>query len=365
MSTEPYTGTLTPEHTTLITTIRDEWMRAALSTQPASRQEAETAARNAYTAAGLPTPPVQIWMDSPIGAIRAAAMISQPGDPLRPQLWGQLWGRLRGQFRERLGNQFRERLGNQLGNQLWDQLGNQLGDQLGKQLWGQLWDELGNADRGALRGSLGTWIDPYWMALHQCTAAIVPLPAHGRLDAVAAAVRSCGWWIPLRGASIMAGRPVTLRTEAPGLRLHCPDGPAIEWADGYALHAWHGTRVPPSLISGDWDLTRILREPNSEIRRCAIEKTGWDRLESQLGAPVACCPDPGNPGRTLALYDAPDGLYDTPVRLVLMTNGSPDRSGAQRRYGETVAAEISDPLTAQAWAYGIPAETYAAAQRRT
>ena len=48
-----------------------------------------------------------------------------------------------------------------------------------------------------------------------------------------------------------------------------------------------------------------------------------------------------------------------------MTNGSPDRSGAERRYAETVPAEISNPLTAQAWAYGVPEAAYAATQRRT
>jgi len=53
------------------------------------------------------------------------------------------------------------------------------------------------------------------------------------------------------------------------------------------------------------------------------------------------------------------------VRLVLMTNGSPDRDGRDRRYGETVPADINDPLTAQAWAYGVPRATYAALRRRT
>jgi hypothetical protein len=53
------------------------------------------------------------------------------------------------------------------------------------------------------------------------------------------------------------------------------------------------------------------------------------------------------------------------VRLVLMTNVSPDRSGADRRYGETVPAGINDPLDAQAWAYGVPRATYALLTRRT
>jgi hypothetical protein len=175
---------------------------------------------------------------------------------------------------------------------------------------------------------------------------------------------SAGWWWCYRDFAVITDRPVELHRDAQG-RLHNAGGMAIRYRDGWGFHAWHGTRLPADLFEGGLSLERILKQPNSEVRRCAIEMAGWDRLERELPAPVAAAPDPGNPGRTLALYDVPDGLYEERVRLVLMTNGSPDRSGADRRYGETVPADISDPLAAQAWAYGVPLETYAALSRRT
>lgn len=54
-----------------------------------------------------------------------------------------------------------------------------------------------------------------------------------------------------------------------------------------------------------------------------------------------------------------------PVNLLLMVNGSPDRSGAQRRYGETVPADITSAMEAAAWQYGVHPDAYAQLVRRT
>ncbi len=48
-----------------------------------------------------------------------------------------------------------------------------------------------------------------------------------------------------------------------------------------------------------------------------------------------------------------------------MVNGSPDRDGQLRRYGETVPASITDPLSAAAWQYGVEPNVYAQLARRT
>jgi hypothetical protein len=230
-------------------------------------------------------------------------------------------------------------------------------DQVGGQVRGQVGDQV----RGAIWGQH----DANWLAFYDYFRRACNLTVCDRLNGLSAVAKSAGWWWAMRGAVVLTERPRLLHRDNQ-FRLHHDSGPALSYPDGWGIWAWHGTRVPRELIEGErWSLARILRERNSEIRRAAIEKTGWEHLESQLGVPVATCPDPGNPGRTLALHEVPDGLYEIPVRLVLMTNGSPDRSGAERRYGETVPADITDPVAAQAWAYGIPGATYAACQRRT
>ena len=170
---------------------------------------------------------------------------------------------------------------------------------------------------------------------------------------------------------MVSERPTRLHLERIGPigwgshRLHCENGPAIAWADGYAIYSWHGTRVPAWVIN-DPTVERIQAEENSEIRRAAIESMGWPTYIHQAGLTlVASEADPGNHPHTIFLYDVPTQLFDQPIRVILMTNGSPDRSGALRQYAETVPAEIDSPVEAAAWQYGVPVEIYRQLQRRT
>jgi hypothetical protein len=133
------------------------------------------------------------------------------------------------------------------------------------------------------------------------------------------------------------------------------------------LYYWHGTRVPQDLIDGRWTSADILREANAEIRRCGIERMGWDRfvVDARLTPVGAPAPDPGNPGHHLVLYDVPEQLFDEPVRVLLATNGTVERDGTRRRFGLTVPANIRTPLDAAAWTYGLSSDDYARCQRRS
>jgi hypothetical protein len=384
-----YTGTLTEADLAFIGRIRDEWMSSALSTAPVDRAAAERAFSGLYTSHGLQPVPV-VWMDSPLGCFFAAAALRHPGDQLEEQLGYQFRRQLAGQLRDQPEDQLRDQLAGQfrgqLGDQLWglrglrgrrklrDQLGKQLrgqlGDQLGGQIWGQLggqlWGQLESQLQGQLGSSLRPWDEAYSIALCQCAIQIAGLPAEPRLDALASAMRCAGWLIPLRGVMIAGTRPVVISREEPPGRLHNAVGPALAWADGYALHAWHGTRVPAALIEEDWSAERALAEPNGEIRRCAIEKLGWDRFEAHLTT-VAQAPDPGNPGQVLTLCELPARLadmYGEPARLLLCANGTPEADGTRRRYGLPVPARHTDPVEAAADLYGWTAEDYRQLQVR-
>jgi hypothetical protein len=395
-----YAGTLTEEDLARVSAVREHWMRVGLSTERCDRPKAEAAIAAAYRAAGVDPPQLAVWMDSPLGGAFATGLLrngqlggqlgdqlrDQLGDQLRDQLGGQLWGQLGGQLWGQLGGQLWGQLGDQLwgqlGDQLWGQLGGQLGDQLGgqlgdqlrDQLGGQLRDQLGDQLRDQLGGQLwgqldlglSPWYDAYWLGIYTCALPAAPIAASERLDALALAVAEAGWWWPMRGAVVITDRPAVIRRDDQA-RLHAEDGPALAWADGHTLHAWHGLRVPQDLVVGDgWDTERILREENTEVRRAAIERRGWDRFVAEAGMRlVSSAPDPANHPHTLDLYDIPRQVYGEPVRVVLMTNASPDRDGTRRRYGETVPAEIADPVSAQAWAWDIPRDEYALMERAT
>ena len=166
---------------------------------------------------------------------------------------------------------------------------------------------------------------------------------------------------------IVSDRHTSIHLDA-GNRLHNPAGPARTWHDGWALWYWHGTPVPADLIEQGWDTRRILAEPNAEVRRCAIERIGWDEFVKISGmTPVAAAADPGNPPHQLELFDLPHtlrGMYGQPARILLCTNGTPERDGAIRRFGLPVPAHHSDPVAAAADLAGWPVNVYRKLQRR-
>ncbi|WP_431917759.1 DUF6745 domain-containing protein [Nonomuraea jabiensis] len=181
------------------------------------------------------------------------------------------------------------------------------------------------------------------------------------------------WWWPFLDFVMLSPRPAELHLEQVGEgaravhRPHRADGPAAGWSDGFGVYFWHGTQVTRAVIDDTLTTDEILRETNAEIRRCAIERRGWDRFITEAGlAQIGpAVPDPGNPGQTLTLHDVPADIYTTHVRVLLCTNGTVERDGTRRRFGLTVPADCTDPIQAAAWTYGLTPAQYAGAQRRS
>ena len=335
--------TLTVEQEAMLAQVRDEWLAVGLSTEPADRPAAEEGARQAYRRAGLEPPRVVVWLDSPLAGRIGAAMLSggkegQVGDQVRGQVWSQVW--------------------DQVGGQVWDQVGDQVWDQVRDQVWGQVGDQV----RDQVRDQVG---DAVWGQhdagfLGWCDA-MQRIGVNLDVTGLSSAARNASWWWPLRDAVILTDRPDTLHRDTQG-RLHCTTGPALRYRDGWAIHAIHGVRVPADLIETGWDVARILEEDNAEVRRAAIELTGWEHFISDSGLTlVASAPDPGNPPHELELYDLPDRLrdvYDDQARILLCTNGSVEPDGTRRRYGLPVPAHHDDPVAAAADLCGWPAEAY-------
>jgi hypothetical protein len=183
--------------------------------------------------------------------------------------------------------------------------------------------------------------------------------------------QSAGWWFPFKDFVMVCDVPREIHVEQIGPtgwgshRLHCETGPAVSWADGWGVYSWHGTLVPEWVIENP-TVEQALKERNSEVRRAAFEAVGWDKAITELGInPIDTCPDPGNSPHHLSLYALPEQIYDQPVNLLLMVNGSPDRNGELRRYGETVPASITKADAAAAWQYGVPTNVYRQLARRT
>jgi hypothetical protein len=250
----------------------------------------------------------------------------------------------------------------------------QFGIQLGDQFGDQDRDDEEDQDWDGRLYSVFPWNDAYALAFYGCALPIAGRPADPRLGALSRVVAETGWLIPMRGAVIAGARPVVLHRDARG-DLHNPVGLALAYPDGWGFYAWHGRCVPRWVIVAP-STEAITAEKNVEVRRCAIESLGWDRFIAEAGlVPVtaghgkdlmaACVPDPGNPGQHLVLYDVPERLWGSRIRLLMCTNGTPERDGSRRRYGLTVPAHISDPVEAAAWTAGLGKHEYAGMVRRT
>lgn len=348
--------------------IREEWLGWALSTLPADRPAAEAAISGLYRLIGL-APPRFHWVASPIAALATVP----PGVRLRPSeavermsewpLPPRFTAAMRALSRE-LDAQLRwvhrpmEQL---IRRKVHSSLSRSADSTIRRPL------DLAHDEPYRLSSVYGmqcaSWVAHY-DALRWAAGVVFTPEQTRRLELWAAAIRSCGWWWPREGVCVISERPLTLRTEVWGddgeVRLHCPDGPAMRYADGWDMYAWHGTNVPSWVVT-DPSVQRIAHEPNVEVRRCAIEHIGWASYIDQAGLRlVASAPDPGNPGSDLLLYD-----MRRETRVLLAVNGSVERDGRRRRYGLTVPGFLDDPVAAAGWTYGLSAEQYSLLVRRT
>lgn len=169
---------------------------------------------------------------------------------------------------------------------------------------------------------------------------------------------------------VLCASPLEFTTELAGgmPRLHGGQRPAIRWPDGTVEYWWHGVSLPADVAEREWSPQSLLQVHDSEVRRAMVEMVGWREFARRADLRlVARAADPGNPGRELLLYDLPTqpGSAIAGARLLVMTNGSPDRDGHDRIYVERVPAGLTDPVEAAAWQYEVPAEIYRQLERRT
>jgi hypothetical protein len=121
--------------------------------------------------------------------------------------------------------------------------------------------------------------------------------------------QSAGWWWPYKNFCVIAERPILVRMQewsANRHRLHCENGPALAFSDGWKVYALNGVRVPPKIVktpATKLEVNLLLREPNAEIRREIVRKIGIERIMTGLKAEIL---DERN-GYQLLILDLQDG----------------------------------------------------------
>ena len=323
------------------------------------------------------------------------------GDSLRHSLWDSLRTGLRDRLRTGLGASLLNGLGGSLRDSLWTSLGTTLEDSLrtalGPGLWTTLEDSLGDSLENGLVDSLGaslrdrlrtglgdalgdrlenvlgdskvppqhTWwwgqMDAFWIAFYRFCGEVVgvryePASADG-LRIMDEICQSCGWWYPRDGVCIVCERPSTIRMAEN--RLHCGNGPAVKFRDGWSLYRWHGVAVPEKLILAPDSYTRedYQHEQNAEVRRAAQEILGerfWQLLD--LKEIHRCTVGRGDYAQEAVLWRTreADPVAEKHIQYVGVVCHS-----TERQYMLCVPDTVTNAAAAVAWTFDVPAEVYA------
>ena len=96
-----------------------------------------------------------------------------------------------------------------------------------------------------------------------------------------------GWYTPYDDFCVIEDKPSFVKFDDQN-RLHCEDGPAIGYEDGFGVYALQGTRIPSWCITEFDSLTpeKIDAMENIEERRVVTELYGIDKYLTESGAEV-------------------------------------------------------------------------------
>jgi hypothetical protein len=155
-------------------------------------------------------------------------------------------------------------------------------------------------------------------------------------------------------ACIVSEFPIKIsRNEAS--QLHCEDGSAIEFADGYKQYFWKGVNVPEHVIMNPDSVTdkEFVGIENMELKRSYMEILGAERMANIFELEEI--------GYDLDQYGYPMKLLKTKKEFFdgeKMTMLSVVCPSTERKYMLSVPPDITDVWEAVAWTFGKTKETY-------
>jgi len=210
-----------------------------------------------------------------------------------------------------------------------------------------------------------TWLwgqqDAYWIAFYLFTEQVLKIKYDSeksqQLKLWSDLAKSCGWWYPYKGVCIICERPEIVKweyRENMPPRLHCSDGPALLFRDGWEVHYWKGLRLNKRVIEQPETITveEIDKERNLEIKRAKLEINGFENYIKNSGAKEINRDEYG------VLYHR-DGFYnDEPLALVRVINSTPEHDGTKKEYFIPVTPQAKTAHEAVASTFGLTADQY-------
>ena len=94
-------------------------------------------------------------------------------------------------------------------------------------------------------------MDVYWVAFYEFPEKFLGVKYSERdkyiLSLWSSLAKSCSWFWCYENYCFVSDRPEKLSFNRQN-RIHCEDGPAIKWTDGWELYYWNDVEVPKEWI---------------------------------------------------------------------------------------------------------------------
>lgn len=191
-------------------------------------------------------------------------------------------------------------------------------------------------------------MDISWISFYKYFIEVVGLELE-KITGLLELTQHTGWYNAYEDVVVFQHRPEYIKMDDTN-RLHCENGPAIRYRDGYSVYSWHGTRIPSDWIENKKSLTPeiALTWSNIEQRRCAAEILGWDNVIQQLNSVVI--DEDGDPEiGTLLEVDIPEIGREKFLRV---------KCGTGRMFCIPVPPDMKTAIEAQAWTWDLTVEDF-------
>lgn len=191
-------------------------------------------------------------------------------------------------------------------------------------------------------------MDISWISFYKYFIEVVGLDLE-KITGLLELTQHTGWYNAYEDVVVFQHRPEYIKMDDTN-RLHCENGPAIRYRDGYSVYSWHGTRIPSEWIENKKSLTPeiALTWSNIEQRRCAAEILGWDNVIQQLNSVVI--DEDGDPEiGTLLEVDIPEIGREKFLRV---------KCGTGRMFCIPVPPDMKTAIEAQAWTWDLTVEDF-------
>ena len=321
---------LTPEQEAMFSEYVRRWTAIGRCCDPADRGKAEQAIRLMYQAGGCEPPPKIVWCTSPLASALTRSIARQlQKDSIRDSVGDSVWG--------------------SVSDSVWGSIR----DSVGASVWGSVGDSVGASVGDSIRGSVRDSVrasvygqhDAGWLSFYRFFQDIGLDSETAKLKGLWMLCESAGWALPHENICWVSERTSSLHFDDAG-RLHCEDGPAVSYPDGWGAHCWHGTNIPAGWVDKPPAAKDALTWQNMEQRRAACEIVGWVNILEQLDAKTIDAHKNPMVGELLEV-NLPDVGQERFLRV---------KCGTNRLFALPVPPDMDTAENAQRWLNWVPDE---------